>query len=230
MAEATIQVLGPAPTLIPIYCTAEIPPEVSYVLLFPTKLHDILTRTLSHQLIDTLITRNFVYSIPSLYLVDDAHRATDAFDTCTFAKPPTAPFTSPFLNHTLGQLREHFMSFPDIGHFFSTFTFIVLDERSIRDETCLIVTTIPGYGSDKDLETARADFYIAVQVLIPVEMRSHRLTEMFNDTWRDDDGQVLFTKERMAEMMGKDWKSKDALPRYIADGKTEAWPARVEDL
>lgn len=193
-------------------------------------LHGILTRVLPYQLIDTLITRTYMYAPPQLYLVDDACRATDAFDTCSYAKPPTGPFTSPFLNHTVAQLKEHFLSLPDNRRFFSSYTFIVLDERSIRDETCLIVSIIPEYESDEDLSTARADFYVAVEVLIPAEMRSHRLNEGIKATWREDDGQVFFTRERMAEMMGRDYKFKDKCRRIGIDGQVKEWPARIEDL
>jgi hypothetical protein len=171
-----------------------------------------------------------MYAPPKLYLVDDARRPTDAFDTCTFAKPPTAPFTSPFLNHTLAQLKEHFLSLPDDSRFFSAYTFIVLDERSIRDETCLLVSTIPEYESNEDLSTARSDFYVAVQTLIPVEMRTHRLTEGLKPTPGEPDGKVLFTKESMAEEMGQDWKIKDSVPRIGLDRQPREWPARVEDL
>lgn len=193
-------------------------------------LHDILIRVLPHQLIDTLITCTYMYTPPKLYLVNNARRATDAFDTCSYAKPPTGPFTSPFLNHTVAQLKEHFLSLPDNRRFFSSYTFIVLDERSIRDKTCLIVSTIPEYESDKDLSTARADFYVAVEVLIPVEMRTHRLNEGIKAIWREDDGQVLFTKERMAELMGGDYKFKDTSPRIGIDGQVKEWPTRFEDL
>lgn len=91
------------------------------------------------------------------------------------------------------------------------------------------MSTIPEYESDEELSTARADFYVAVEVLIPVETRSHRLNEGIKATWREDDGQVLFTKERVTEMMGEDYKFKNTSRRIGIGGQAKEWPARLED-
>jgi len=60
-----------------------------------------------------------------------------------------------------------------------------------------------------DLGTARADFYSAIEVLVPVEMHSHQLNEEIKPIWRDDGGQMLYIQERIAELMGGEYRLKD---------------------
>jgi hypothetical protein len=64
--------------------------------------------------------------------------------------------------------------------------FIVLDERSVRDETCRVVCTIPERDEGPGPTIARADFYVAVELLIPAEMRTHRLNEGTSEAWREE--------------------------------------------
>ena len=61
------------------------------------------------------------------------------------------------------------------------------------------------------LEWARSDFYVAVEVLIQVDARSHRLNEGVRPEWKDPDhgGEILYTKERMIELMGPEYNQRD---------------------
>ena len=81
------------------------------------------------------------------------------------------------------------------------------------DETCCIVSVRvePSDPQPEGYITARADFYVAVEVLIPVDVMSHVLNEAEtgNDKWKDKDGGgILYTKERMIELMGPDFNMK----------------------
>jgi hypothetical protein len=109
--------------------------------------------------------------------------------------------------------------------------FIVLDERSVRDETCRVVCTIPERDEGPGPTIARADFYVAVELLIPAEMRTHRLNEGTSEAWRDEGAGFLYTRDRMVELMGSEFNAKDIAKRWLTmDGQTGEWPARLEDL
>lgn len=99
----------------------------------------------------------------------------------------------------------------------------------MRDETCRVVSVIPGEGVEEGMSTAIADFYVAVELLIPVEMRSHGLNEGTKEAWREG-GEFLYTRERMVELMGSEYNMKDDAKRVGMDGQVGEWPARVEDL
>jgi len=111
-------------------------------------------------------------------------------------------------------LREHYIDqIPESERKFSSFTFIVLDNQTTMDETCRIVSILPDY-TERDPNastTARADFFVAVEVLIPVDVRSHRLNEGTSREWREDEGkgEFLYTKERMIELMGPEFNMRD---------------------
>lgn len=98
----------------------------------------------------------------------------------------------------------------------------------MRDETCRIVSVIPEVV-DEEVSTARADFYVAVEVLIPAEMRCHRLNEGTRQAWREEGGEFLYTRERMVEFMGSEIYMKRCT-RVGIDGQMREWPERLEDL
>jgi hypothetical protein len=166
------------------------------------------------QIIDKLIERTNERAPPRLYLVDSLTRAIDDDPAnCLPATIPTSAFQSPVLGWSLQQLREHYETqIPETGGIFSSFVFIVLDERTTQDETCRIVSIYPDpLDPTAATITARADFYVAVEVLIPVDVRSHILNEGQGDENKEDGGQgeVLYTKERMIAEMGPDFNMKD---------------------
>ena len=81
----------------------------------------------------------------------------------------------------------------------------MLDERTLEDETCRIVSVRPNPYSGEAITTARADFWVAVEVLIPPDVPTFHLNEGKGDKWREGEdrkGEVLYTRERMAEVMG----------------------------
>lgn len=119
-------------------------------------------------------------------------------------------------------MREHYETqIPEEDGKFSSFVFIVLDERSIQDETAQIVSIYPDPAdATRATLTARADFFVAVEVLIPVDVMSHALNEGQGDEFKENGGQgeVLYTKERMIAEMGPDWNMKDAFESTPSGG------------
>ena len=99
---------------------------------------------------------------------------------------------------------------------FSAFMFIVLDNQTLKDETCRIVSVRPNpiETNSKDPVTARADFFVALEVLIPPDVPTFYLNKGRGDEWReveDRSGEILYTKEGMIEQMGPRLYVKDHL-------------------
>lgn len=146
--------------------------------------------------------------------MDSLTRAKDNPAACVPATVPTPPFQSPVIGWSLQQLREHYIDqIPESQKKFSSFTFLVLDNRSEQDETCRLVCILRD-RTDPDpnaCATARADFFVAREVLIPVDVQSTRLNEGTSQAWREDGGEreFLYTKERMIELMGPDFNMRD---------------------
>ena len=143
---------------------------------------------------------------------------------CTRTTVPVAPFTSPFIGWSVQKLKDHFVE--NVTDFlkFTAYTFIVLDERTEQDETCCLVSIFSDpedYDSDTPLEehggyvvtptnkpsTARSDFYVAAEVLVPIEARDHAFNEGTRREWYEN-GEFLYTKERMIDLMGPDYNMK----------------------
>jgi hypothetical protein len=89
-------------------------------------------------------------------------------------------------------------------------TFIVLDKRTEQDETCQIVSvSILEDPEEEDsdaahpmnnLSTARADFYVALQTLVPVEVMNYALNEGTSSEWREAGDEFVYTKERVEKV------------------------------
>jgi len=88
-----------------------------------------------------------------------------------------------------------------------------LDDRTKKDETCRIISLLRDYTEPDPnaLATARADLFVAVEVLVPVDVRNHRLNEGTSREWREGEGrgEFLYTKERMIELMGPEFNMRD---------------------
>jgi len=98
--------------------------------------------------------------------------------------------------------------FVNANRLFSSFVFIVLDERTLKDETCRIVSirTEPTDSEPKDPITLRADFYVAVETLILADVMTIVLNERMEgarDDWREDNGkgEFLYTRQRIIDIM-----------------------------
>jgi hypothetical protein len=92
------------------------------------------------------------------------------------------------------------------GSRFNSLTSIVLDDQTEKDETCRIVSVLSDPNDYNDVgvdlpneergdifvthknkpSTARADFYVALEVLIPIDVRSHALNEGIYEEWREE--------------------------------------------
>jgi len=171
-------------------------------------------------MIDTLIERTTEFCPPALYLVDDLLRARNNPSNVKLATIPTPPFQSPVVGWSIQEVKDHYMDYiPDDEGLFTHYTFIVLDERTLKDETCSIVSISTfdelrddTIGQDDSPFTkyppivARADFWVALEALIYPEST---ITKILNDgipkSWKEaeeDGGQFLYTKQRYREMFG----------------------------
>ena len=84
-------------------------------------------------------------------------------------QPPARPFESPFLGKTPAEVLDIFEKLvapldrnPSL---WSASSFVILDEQSVRDSTCLLVSNGEG-----EMQTRRSDLKVAMYHLIPVEM------------------------------------------------------------
>jgi len=134
------------------------------------------------------------------------------------------------------QLKSHYIDQIPKGGTFNSLTFIVLDDRTEKDETCRIVSVLsdPSDYEDVDVDfpkedrgdffvthknkpsTARADFYVALETLVPIDVRSHALNEGTSEEWREEGvdgekGEFFYTKERTIELMGPNFNMRDML-------------------
>ena len=91
------------------------------------------------------------------------------------SQAPFPDFETPFIGWSTDDLRTEFrMLFIDSKERkrpFTSRTFIVLDERSIEDETCMIVS------DSIEKCDARADLFIPLEILAAPEGGSHELNE-----------------------------------------------------
>lgn len=190
---------SPQARLIPVYCTAEISPEVKAQI--PAQ----FLKLIKPQIIDKLITRSEERAPPRLYLVDSIKQSRDDPKSCHATTVPTKRFQSPFIGWSITQLKDHYIEYvPETGFHFSSLTYIVLDERTLVDETCCLVSirVEPSDPQPEGYITARADFYVPVEVLIPVDVMVCVMNEAEDETSKDEYGCILYTKERMIERMG----------------------------
>lgn len=131
---------------------------------------------------------------------------------------PTAPFQSPFIGRSHEQLKEHFIKeLPEPE--FTAITFVVLDERTKKDDTCCIVSISEG------LSTARSDFFVALEVLTPIDVRAHELSEALGSSCTDTAAGTgfLHTKEKMIELMGPENSQRRYWEATLARDKQEPY-------
>ncbi|CAA7260773.1 unnamed protein product [Cyclocybe aegerita] len=80
---------------------------------------------------------------------------------------PIHSFKSPFLDQTVEDIRDWFdlniTQDEDFEIVYMPYCFVVLDERSVTDETCLFVSTDV---EDAPFKSIRCDFYVAYHVAI----------------------------------------------------------------
>ena len=92
------------------------------------------------------------------------------------SQPPVKPFETPFLglspSEVLSIFQELVAPFDDGPSFWSSSCFIILDEQTARDRTCLIVSNALG-----KVETRRSEFGVVMYHVVPVEMLHLDLTQ-----------------------------------------------------
>lgn len=130
--------------------------------------------------------------------------------SCTNVTVPVTLFETPFIGWSIPELKAHYIGNVTDPLKFTANTFIVLDKRTEQDETCQIVSaSILEDPEEEDsgaahpmnkLSTARADFYVALQTLVPVEVMTYALNEGPGSEWRAAGDEFLYTKERVEKV------------------------------
>ncbi|KAF9481461.1 hypothetical protein BDN70DRAFT_991865 [Pholiota conissans] len=162
---------------IPIFCTAEIPEEILSSFIACTE--------------DAISENHWPESKPVDYVVfmttlDPGTRVADN------AFAPMGAFASPFLGWTLEQLRDWFRVHcdPKSGDY-SRYTFIVLDDQSVKDETCLLVD----HHDSTVISSLRADFYAPLPEALGIEYRGAWMEEGILGSFMRSG--IVMTKENM---------------------------------
>ncbi|MCJ1389552.1 hypothetical protein MMC18_002409 [Xylographa bjoerkii] len=170
-----------------VFCTADIPAST---------LNSFLTRlTARNSSLDYLDVRHSGVLIVQTSEVP--HTATRA------SRPPMAAFRSPFLGRTQEQMTTFFKTHvqehnPDGISAHAVSTFIILDERSVSEELCLIVSEATEPAS------ARCAFDLAVEVLVAPEMGTGELNEgLSREEWTEG-GEWVYRLEKWKRHMGEE--------------------------
>ena len=127
----------PGMKLVPAFCTVEIPDNVNHSFVSRPLIADT-----SHQVFDDLITRAEYQSEVDNFQV----RIMDSNDADSFSdgsKVPAHATANPFLNKTFDEIESWFLEnirTPRRSGFCHD-NFVILDERSVKDGTCILVCT-----------------------------------------------------------------------------------------
>ena len=83
----------------------------------------------------------------------------------TIKSPSTVPvstFTSPFIGKTFAQLNDIFVAQIKPLQLFIHEYFIILDQQTLEDESCLIIAGDRWFDLDDENKRLRVDFYLAL--------------------------------------------------------------------
>ncbi|MCJ1474834.1 hypothetical protein MMC13_003494 [Lambiella insularis] len=186
--------------LYPVFCTADIPAKVSPSAPKPSKL--LSTDVSRPQILTKLLTN--VQSLSDsfttgLYFV----RSKKVTTADTPEATPCHHFRSPFVSTPLPEIVSWFdaaINERTADDRLAVNSLIVLDERTLADEnTCLVVSTL-----GEETRTARAEFFVAVEVLQAPEMGPRALNEGFTE-----EEQMLFKR------VGEWWYTKEAWMKWM---------------
>lgn len=123
------------------------------------------------QTLDDLLTSDLTHHNEEsyrLYIVDtDDPSAIATVDHRSEA--PIASFTSPYVDKTVAQVGDAFQNQFRPVEAFTNSVFIVMDEFSTSDESCIVVMSWEEDGQEQQ-QTLRTDFYVARQVATPAEL------------------------------------------------------------
>ncbi|MCJ1401154.1 hypothetical protein MMC11_004366 [Xylographa trunciseda] len=167
-----------------VFCTADIP--ASTLNAFLTRLTN---RNSSLEHLEMPHSGVLIVQTPEV-----PHTATRA------SRAPLAAFRSPFLGQTQEQMTAFFKTHvqqhdPTGISVHSVSTFIILDERSVSEELCLIVSEAAEPAS------ARCEFDLAVEVLVAPEMGTGELNEgLRREEWTEG-GEWVYRLEKWKRYM-----------------------------
>jgi hypothetical protein len=195
--------------LIPVFCTVDVPAKVRFPDPSPTLPQSIRHYLPPPQLLSKLLTRvetltetfsTGLYFVRSKKVELAVKPETQA--TCTH-------FRSPFEGSSLEDIVAWFDDAIDerkLEDRLAVNSLIILDERTLRDEsTALVVSTL-----GNETRTARAEFWVAAEVLIPPEMGPMALNEGFTEE-----------EERTFKRRGEWWYTRADWQRLVGEDEEE---------
>ena len=83
---------------------------------------------------------------------------------------PMPSFTSPFVGKTFNEINEIFLKHIVPLDLLTNRLFIILDEQSIENDSCLIVLGGEDFDPDDEMTFLRTDFYVAMNMVSRAEM------------------------------------------------------------
>ena len=116
-------------------------------------------------------------------------------------------FASPFVGWDLHQVRQTFCAqvrgLPSTHH--AVRGFVILDERSAREETCLVACYVP------EMQTLRTDFHTAIECLVAPEIGLFDFGEgTYADFYR---AKETVTREKLQAQQQR-WE-REGLAKYV---------------
>jgi hypothetical protein len=112
---------------------------------------------------------------------------------------PSTPFTNPFANHSLAELRQWHKTCLSDRKEFTSFVFLVLDEYSAEYE-CVHVVDVGG-GDD---DWVSCEFGVAMEVAMVLEVMTHRIDEGQLGELRGT-GRILGMREWLGYVPFEEW-------------------------
>lgn len=124
------------------------------------------------QTLDTFLTQTLKYAEEDTWL---PHIVTPADllsseDMRTRSTAPMAPFVSPFAGMTPADVNEVFLEHIVPLDLLTNAQFVILDEQSIQDHSCLIVHGGKNFDPQDEMTFLRTDFYVAMNMVSIAEL------------------------------------------------------------
>ncbi|MCJ1249340.1 hypothetical protein MMC30_006563 [Trapelia coarctata] len=160
--------------MFPIFCTANIPPNI---------LDEFLDQ--SYQGCLKLGAGDSVGGAPCILTSKDLASVTHG------SRTPTQPFSSPFLDMSVEEVRKFFAENVVPHSAFTSSVFAVMDAATVAKKTCVVAV------DDGELKVIRTDFYAAMWNMVPLEMATMSIEETeFVGSER------VFDREEVERVMG----------------------------
>lgn len=124
------------------------------------------------QTLDTFLTQTLKYVEEWTWLphIVSAADLLSSEDMRTRSTAPMASFTSPFAGMTPSEVNAIFLEHIVPLRLLTNRQFVILDEQSIQDHSCLIVHGGKNFAPGDEMTFLRTDFYVAMNMVSIAEL------------------------------------------------------------